>query len=96
MANIKERSFGGTTFNSVSPKVPVGRGISRNEASMYNLNLSYEGWLRLAQASHNVTAYLSEFKEQSKAHKQGVNLVVNFETGRVEAVAVGKKQLNLF
>ena len=96
MANIKERSFGGTTFNSVSPSVPVGRGIQRSEPSMYNLNLSYEGWLRLGQASQNATSYLSKFKEQSKEHKQGVNLVVNFETGRVEAVAVNKKQLNLF
>jgi hypothetical protein len=95
MSKIKERSFGGAVINSISPNVQIGKGIARIESSMYNINLSYDGWLRLVQAGQNVTSYLSKFKEQTKEHKQGVNLVVNFETGRVEAVAVDKKQLDL-
>jgi hypothetical protein len=91
MSDEKTRSFGGTRFEHISPGVPLGKEVERKEAKMYNINLPYEALLRLLQSGQNAASWLCDKKENTDVHKDGVNLVVNFETSRVEFVAPDKR-----
>lgn len=88
------RSYGGTQISSISPPIPLGRGASRSTPKMLNINLSYDGLLRLLKSGSRAGDDLADMTENSAAHKQGVNLVVNFESGRVDFVAVDKRSNN--
>jgi hypothetical protein len=84
MGNIKEQTFGGARICNTSPHVPLGRGVERKESKMYNIVLDFEGVLRMQHSFSEAASYLSAFKEQSAEHKDGVRLVINFETSRVD------------
>lgn len=85
-SELKFRSFGGVYIKreDTSPKVNIGKNIDRKESKIYNFNLSFDQALRLQHALSSATSYLSMFRENTKAHRDGIRLVVNFETGRID------------
>jgi hypothetical protein len=85
-SKIKHQSFGGVYLQKgdVSPNVPIGRDEKRKESKMYNMRLNFDQVLRMQHALDKAATYLSQFREDVKEHKNGVRLVVNFETGRVD------------
>jgi hypothetical protein len=82
----KTQSFGGirVTTKDVSPKVVIGKKEIRKESKIYNFKLSFEHALRLQHSLGEAAKYLSEYREDSVKHENGIRLVINFETGRID------------
>jgi hypothetical protein len=80
----KQQSFGGIRMGKISPPVAVGEDAERDEAKMYNFKLNFNSVLRLKHSLDEAARYLSQYYESSDAHRKGVRLVINFESGRID------------